>query len=300
MVKNNMLNRRLFFFVGVIILFFCLIVPVSAADVGTVTTQVYSYIPWSSVTIEGSSGNATLPFPLQSVFSGDSSVSPSRMQAGSYFIDLSAGSYVSGMVSGSMTFSSALAGSSVYFYCPSVVISNSSLNSYSNTFSFGSESQGSGTVSLTGTLWYMESQNDTYVPKSTVVFYSTSFSGSVNVMQLLKGQIDSEYLSSGYAYLTDLRVQFSGFSNSGSVISYASNVASNLPTVSQWVNGYGLSSGDTIVYEPADPGDLDFSWLVGSVSDTLEIELWPGFSIGGVLRIIFITGFLFWFLKLTF
>lgn len=57
---------------------------------------------------------------------------------------------------------------------------------------------------------------------------------------------------------------------------------------------------DYVIYEPADPGDLSFGWLISSVSNTLSVELWPGFSIGGLLRVIFIVGFLFWFLKLTF
>ena len=91
------------------------------------------------------------------------------------------------------------------------------------------------------------------------------------------------------------------FTFNSSVSAFNIWAPSNSPTASfdDWANSWGLSF-DSVIYEPADPGDLSFGWLITSVSNVLSIQLWPGFSIGGLLRIIFIVGFLFWFLKLTF
>ena len=66
-------------------------------------------------------------------------------------------------------------------------------------------------------------------------------------------------------------------------------------------DGYDFFNSQGLVIPIVPPSAEDFSldWLVSSVSGFLDVEIWDGFTLNGVLAMAFLIGLIFLFLKFT-
>lgn len=295
--KNKRLLARLGSLIGVLLLMCCMILPASAADTGSSSSdEAISVIPFDRILLRstGSSSVVSLPW-AGSHFFGDSDISDSGIWVeGGFDYEMRGVSVSNGNYSILMDPEWDASNFRMVLECDRFYYNPTGGN---GGFSVNLTNQATADFSISFRVNVLELSGDSYVPKYYNLSASSSGS-SVSLTQLIHGAIDDHADVAGYDwyYITDLSVVISSVSADCNFGFTSGTRTSFNSAFTHWVNQFEIK---TIVFEPASSSDVSFSWLIDSVSQFLTIEFWPDFSISVLLEIVFVIGLVLWFLRIS-
>lgn len=300
MVKRNLLKRwaaRAGALFSVLLIMCCMIFPVSAAS-GSESVW-YSVLPLDGVRLyESTTSYVDLPW-LPDAWNTNGSTSEVMRDSSGYAVTYSYLSLAEESVNFEAAFTNTLgAFSHIVLYADEAIIKTSDLRDANFSFGFGfNGDQGAG-VCITFFANRVTSSGEYYYPQSKQFSQIFHCPAGTDILDLIAGMItDGNYFPAEEVYLSDLTIEFFELESEDQWVSFDVDLRQSRPSYHDWLRQYTLPCESKIVYEVVE-GGFSFDWLISAVSGVLSIELWPGFSLSGLLGVVLTICLVFAFFKI--
>lgn len=157
----------------------------------------------------------------------------------------------------------------------------------------------SGTVIFNATIVTVVPMGNSYVTVDHVISSIIQVRSGENFYRQILDKIGSQ-ASSQYVYFKHFTLTCSTKADvADGYFRIVGDVASQLPSTSNWFNQLLLKHTTNVVVDAANPDDVSFvDWLAVALGSFLEFELWPGFSLNQLFEFVVVIGLLFWFITL--
>ena len=299
--KQRKLNKRFAArcgsLIGVLLMMALLVLPAAAASGSSPVW--YSVLPIDGVRlIQSSESVVDIPWAPDLFMSENKDMSAGDGSAG-YGVANILPHFDENIVTYDVAFVDELSSfSSIVLYSDSCFIYTSDLKSKSFLVACGYDGDDGCRVDISFTAHRINSVGDTYQVSSSTVRQGFHLSPDGNVLALIDSMLsDGNFVPADVVYLTNLEIQFSQFENDDQWIQFSTDVRHTRASARKWVDQYELLISTEVIYEVVE-GGFSFDWLVSSVDTFLSISLWPGFTIGGVLRVAIVIALIFLFAKM--
>ena len=295
--RKNKLLARVCSLIGVLLLMCCMILPASAAS-GSGNAW-YSVLPLDGVRlIRSSSSVVDLPWSTDLFLPGTNDLTAGDGSAGYGVTNLHL-SEDDRVAAYDVSFSDELSSfSSIVLYAHECFIYTDDLKNADFNVWCGYGGEDGCRVDISFVAHRLKSDGTVYRDYVTSISEGFHMSPGANILGYISSMLsDGNFVPSGVVYLTGLEIKFSQFEHDDQWMQFETSVRRVRAFAGAFVDQYLLPIGTEVIYQPV-TGGFSFDWLVSSVDSMLTIELFPNFTIGGLLRTVVVVSLLLWFLKL--